>query len=114
MNKCNKTLILLIAAIAIGYFFFGREEVIISDLEWNCEALGCDLSFIVANRSLNNQQGEVVIRAYTDGNAQGRVIWEKTLTVSVAPFERKRVKEKFTETGAGEVHRISVSAWDRQ
>ena len=95
MNKCNKILTLLIAAITIGYFFLGREKVIISDLEWNCEALKCDLSFIVANRSLNNQQGEVIIRAYTNGKAQGRVIWEKALTVGVAPFERKRVKEKF-------------------
>jgi hypothetical protein len=115
MKKTRKIFIIITAAVSFAYFFLGREDFIISDLEWACDARECKVVFDIANRSDNKHQQYLSIRAFSKreigkGAEQIRIIGEKKLTVSIAPFERKQIQTTLSLSGIGPVHHMTVNA----
>ena len=116
MKKSHRTVIIIIVALAVGYFFLGREDFTISDVEWICDEEECDVSFNVANRSHNKYRRSISIRAHRQKMVGGealvhRLVGEKKLSISLAPFERKRIEEKLKLSVKGKVHLIAVNVW---
>lgn len=117
MNRNKKSLIVIVAAVAVGYFFLGREDLIVSGVEWACDGDECDVTFYVANRSENKLQRNISIRAFSKraagkGAAQNRVVGEKRIWVGVAPFQRKQIRATLLLAGTGKVQFVAVNPLD--
>ena len=92
------------------------SDVGVSDEKWQCAGGSCDVAFSLENRTRDQIDAHVAIRAHrrysVDGSEAWRneVIFEVTEIVTLRPAERRRIERKI------EVHtrpdNIVVSAWN--
>lgn len=115
-KKCN-IIFIVIAATACVYYLFGKDDISISNVQWECSHGACNVSFNIANRSNNKSQRKIRIRAHSQrmigkGAIVNEIVGEKNLTLSIAPFERRQIQEKLVLTGMGKVHLVAVNEWN--
>jgi hypothetical protein len=106
----------VLVAAAAGWPLF-RDDVVVSDLEWDCRRLKdsrvvCDVSFAVENRSRNPVDCRLTLRGFRAGARGGRLgfVGDKIVVVELQPRQVLRAAEKLSLPSRPS--HINVTVWN--
>ena len=87
----------------------------ISNIDWKCNDVTCNVSFEVENRRMYPVLKDIRIRAISDGyskyGSKSRPVGEKIISIEISSDESITIEENVEISG--NVNRVIVDPWDR-
>ena len=91
------------------------KDIEISNIDWQCNDVNCNISFEVENRRIFPIMKDIRIRAMRDGyskyGSKSHPVGEKIISIELSSNESIRVEETVKVTG--NVNRVIVDPWDK-
>ena len=92
------------------------KDIIVSNIDWKCTDINCNVSFEVANRRIYPISKDIRIRAIRDGYSKygstSRPVGEKIISIELSSNESKRIEEGVEVSS--NVNRVIVHPWDKK